>query len=100
MISFLQKWYLAQCNGLWEQSLGVTIETLAAPGWRIAIDLAGTDLEQKPMEPYTARRSTRDWVECKIEHNQFIGAGDPLKLGFILHAFEQWASGAQIAPSS
>ena len=29
----LQKWYKSQCNGDWEHSFGIKIETLDNPGW-------------------------------------------------------------------
>lgn len=29
----LERWYAAQCNGDWEHTYGITIETLDNPGW-------------------------------------------------------------------
>ena len=49
--SFLQSWYLAQLNGYWEHGNGVTIESLATPGWAVTIDVAGTALEERAMQP-------------------------------------------------
>jgi len=40
----LQTWYQAQCNGKWEHTCGVKIETLDNPGWSLTIDLAETNL--------------------------------------------------------
>jgi hypothetical protein len=91
-VQFMQSWYQAQCNGVWEHSNGVTIETLATPGWHVTIDLAETALEGRTMREFTARRSERDWIVCKVEHSQFRGEGDPNKLAAILHIFETFAS--------
>jgi hypothetical protein len=33
LISWLQRWYTAQCDGGWEHHYGITIGTLDNPGW-------------------------------------------------------------------
>jgi hypothetical protein len=35
----LQEWYVAQCDGNWEHSFGVTIGTLDNSGWQVRLDL-------------------------------------------------------------
>jgi len=90
--SFLQSWYIEQLNGFWEHGNGVTIESLATPGWAVTIDLAGTALEERPMQEVAAHRSAKDWVVCKVYHNRFKGEGDPQKLRMILQIFQNWAS--------
>ncbi len=94
-IVFLQQWYRDACDGEWEQTKGVTIETLSSPGWIVTIDLEGTSLDAIAMEPLRAERSSSDWIECLVEQNHFIGSGDPSKLATILHVFETWASRSQ-----
>ena len=91
-VQFVQSWYQAQCNGVWEHANGITIETLATPGWQVTIDLGETVLEGRTMREFAARRSERDWIVCKVEHSQFRGEGDPNKLTAILHIFETFAS--------
>jgi hypothetical protein len=39
----LQRWYLGECNGDWEHSYGVRIDTLDNPGWIVTIDLHETN---------------------------------------------------------
>ena len=46
----LQLCYLSRCDGDWEHSFGVVVETLDNPGWRLLVDLEGTGLEAKPFE--------------------------------------------------
>jgi hypothetical protein len=38
----LQQWYRAQCNGDWEHSYGVMVDTLDNPGWRTGRELSRT----------------------------------------------------------
>lgn len=94
-LAFLQDWYRAQCNGEWEHVKGVTIETLETPGWMVTIDLEGTPLESMYMEPLCVERSPADWIECRVETQQFRATGDSTKLFAILLAFEKWASRVQ-----
>ena len=39
LIHWIEKWYKGNCNGDWEHSYGITIETLDNPGWDFTIDL-------------------------------------------------------------
>lgn len=89
---FIETWYESHCNGVWEHGNGITIETLANAGWLVTIDLRDTPLEGSPMKEFSAQRSEKDWMVCKVEHGQFLGEGDPRKLSTILRVFEDWAS--------
>nr|TKK07812.1 hypothetical protein SrhCFBP13529_11555 [Stenotrophomonas rhizophila] len=40
----LQKWYADQCDGDWEHSFGIRIDTLDNPGWTVSVDLTDTAL--------------------------------------------------------
>ncbi len=94
-VSFLQQWLREVCNGEWEQTKGVTIESLSSPGWIVTVDLAESPLDGVPMDPVRAERSSSDWIDCRVELNQFIGSGDPSKLSTILHVFQTWATRSQ-----
>jgi hypothetical protein len=65
----LQQWYRAQCNGDWEHSYGVMVDTLDNPGWRLRIDLEETDLATSAFSPLSVERSDTDWVHCKVEQS-------------------------------
>lgn len=41
-MSELAKWYAEQCNGDWEHTYGIRIETLDNPGWWVVVDLGET----------------------------------------------------------
>ncbi len=90
-LDFLQAWYQSHSNGHWEHSHGVTIESLATPGWMVTIDLDGTPLENRAMPAVTREHSQTDWLLCEINRNCFRGQGDPEKLLSIIQVFQTWA---------
>ncbi len=87
----VQTWYATQCDGDWEHSFGVHINTLDNPGWSVKIDLDGTLLKNKPFEQVETTQSEQHWLVCKVEGNKFIGYGDPGRLEEILAIFLKWA---------
>jgi hypothetical protein len=93
-INQLQEWYLAHCNGRWEHDHGITIESLDNPGWRVRIDLRGSELESKRFVPVEEGSKPGNvfedhWISCKVEDQVFWGAGKDL--GRILKRFLDWA---------
>jgi hypothetical protein len=93
LMSWLEDWYLAQCNGDWEHQYGVKIDTLENPGWTVPIDLKGTTASGATMQPYNRDHSGDDWVICRIQNETFLGDGDPKKLTVILELFRSLVSG-------
>lgn len=89
-LEWLQKWYLSQCDGDWEHSYGVHIETLDNPGWRISVDLQDTDLEGEPFDAVKIDRTEHDWLRCWINESTFEGACGPENLHEALNVFRQW----------
>ena len=101
-IGWVQKWYAAQCDGDWEHQNGVSIGTLDNPGWSVAIDLRGTDLEATAFAEVARLEPKRAWIACKVEGNQWKGAGGPHMLAEILATFVRWVQGitpANIPPT-
>jgi Immunity protein 53 len=102
-ISRLQQWYSRQCDGHWEHSFGIRIETLDNPGWHIRIDIAGTDLEGLDFQPLgkglekpadgMANTASTDWYSMSVNDRTFDAAGDPSKLEFMLQTFLVWERG-------
>jgi len=95
-IEWLQSWYRIQCNDEWEHQHGIIIETLDNPGWVVRIDLTGTSLEGKRMKPvactvnHSGIDGKNEWMDCKTENNQFVGAGGPTSLIQICEVFMNW----------
>ncbi|MBX3110363.1 MAG: immunity 53 family protein, partial [Fimbriimonadaceae bacterium] len=71
----LQDWYLGECDGDWEHSYGVKIDTLDNPGWIVTIDLAGTRWEGLELARIIIERSEQDWAQYEVAQDQFIGCG-------------------------
>lgn len=91
----LQNWYLGRCNGDWEHSYGVSIETLDNPGWQIRIDLLGTGLDGRTFEPVETRRTEDDWVVARIEEERWCAYCGPVNLNEALGVFLDWAAGSR-----
>jgi hypothetical protein len=59
--TWLQSWYVAQCNGDWEHSYGIAIDTLDNPGWSVTIDVARTALDPTTYSRREIHRSEDDF---------------------------------------
>ncbi len=91
LLKWLEEWYKSQCDGEWEHLFGIKIYTLDNPGWRIAIDLADTELENKKYDAYQViTNEDSDWIFCHVKDGCFEGAGDPSKLEEIIQRFKEW----------
>ena len=65
MLTRLVSWYSEQCNGLWEHSYGILIDTLDNPGWSVKIDLDETPFQDAVFDPVEVNKSQDDWFFCK-----------------------------------
>jgi hypothetical protein len=100
LLTELQDWLSARCDGEWEHAHGVTIRSTDNPGWWVQIDLVGTPLLGKPFPPIR-RGGALDhpddppppWLACSVEDGMFNGAGDPGALAEIVRLFLRWAGG-------
>jgi hypothetical protein len=86
----IQEWYGAQCNGDWEHGYGIKIYTIDNPGWRVIINLEGTEFEARPFQIVSRLEPELDWIRCWVEGSTFNGAGGPQKLEEILQVFLNW----------
>ena len=89
----LKEWYSAQCNGDWEHSYGISIETLDNPGWSLEIDLSDTELQDRHFEPVHRGDSEDDasWLHCIVSNNRFQASGGISDMPAMLGVFLQWA---------
>ncbi len=86
LLTRLQKWYLANCDGEWEHSYGISIGTLDNPGWTVKIDLTDTCLQDLAYEKQVANGDF-DWLIVKVNEKAFEASGDPNKLTVVLSIF-------------
>jgi hypothetical protein len=92
----LQQWYRSQCNGDWEHSYGIKIDTLDNPGWSVTIELTDTDLADRSFIE-VQRPHEIDWIHCRVRDRKFEGHGGPLMLDEVLRIFLAWATEARTA---
>ena len=90
--TWLQAWYVAQCDGDWEHGRGIEIGTLDNPGWQVAINLLGTSLQSKPFDRNEVHRSEDDWCVTWVAEETFKAACGPVNLAEALHSFRVWVS--------
>lgn len=97
-IEWLQQFYFERCNNQWEHRYGVSIETLDNPGWLVTIDLRGTPMQGLALRElgevgtinHSGANGPHDWLNCKFEDQQVVGAGGPLSLFLICDVFRNW----------
>lgn len=89
-ITWLAEWYAMQCNGDWEHSYGVSIETLDNPGWSIKIDLSDTALVGRHFQDKIVNRSDHDWLVCKVEKGVLRLSCGAKNLDEALMVFRHW----------
>ena len=89
-ISKLEEWYASQCDGDWEHSYGVKIQTLDNPGWRVHIDLQETRGQDAKLEMVRINRADNDWIQYWVEKVQFNIACGPKNLSEAVAIFLRW----------
>ena len=93
----LEAWFTRLCDGAWEHSWGVHIESCDNPGWWVKINLQNTPLQARAFteiaESVDAERFALGprWLSCHVEGDTWHGAGDETKLERILEVFLAWA---------
>ena len=94
----LQAWYKSHCDGDWEHTYGLKLFTLDNPGWAVEIELAATELSERPFSPIRNLSPQQEWIDCEVADGKFSGHGGPTMLGRILRAFLDWAQTANDGP--
>ena len=92
-INWIEKWFLSQCDGAWEHSYSLKIESSDNPGWAISIDIAETELADLEIPYHLTEYAPNDWYGIKVENQVFEAFGDPMKLEFLLKEFRRIAEG-------
>lgn len=93
LLNWLQNWYKTNCNGDWEHTYGIKIETLDNPGWSVVVDLKETNLEHLTREYTLIENSDDDWYALSITDSRFEASSDPSKLEFLLYKFKEIVEG-------
>lgn len=86
----LMSWYASHCDGDWEHSYGVRIDTLDNPGWTVEIDLARTELEAKHFSKISEDFGDLGWTQIEIKDGVWSAACDHRGLTRVLRIFLDW----------
>jgi hypothetical protein len=86
----IEQWYASQCDGSWEHQYGLRIETIDNPGWRVHIDLSGTQLRYRTLDEMSVDRTETNWLRWRAGDGKFEGFGGPGNLKELLHKFLEW----------
>jgi hypothetical protein len=89
ILKWIEEWYLSMCDGDWEHTYKVKIETIDNPGWMVEINLRETSLEHLAKDHSLVEKSETDWYGYSIKKSIYKAAGDPSKLQFLLELFRQ-----------
>ncbi|MES2988972.1 MAG: immunity 53 family protein [Pseudomonadota bacterium] len=92
-LQWLMDWYEGQCDGDWEHSYGVRIDTIDNPGWSLKIELTGTRWSGQTMDRIQHNYDhDTEWWTCWTEKDEFHGAGGPKQLSAIISTFREWSA--------
>jgi hypothetical protein len=97
-LKWIQTWFRQQCDGDWEHSHGIHIETLDNPGWQLVVDLDDTTLAGKSMAPIDIERSDDDWVFAAIEDGRFCVRCGPVNFTEAIAIFRRWTENPDAPP--
>lgn len=87
-IKRIQDWYKINCNGDWEHSYGLSIETLDNPGWSIKFDLKDTSLESLEFSQEFQNPNNRfDWFHIKTSEKSLNISCGPENLDKVFSIF-------------
>ena len=98
-LDWLMNWYVRACNGDWEHTYGIKIDTLDNPGWLLEIDLKETPLEGltfesrhgEPAADLQEWRELGSWWTAKANGRHFTSACGPTDLEHVIKVFRKWA---------
>lgn len=86
---WLVSWYKTNCDGDWEHTYGIKIDTLDNPGWSFKVDLLDTIYEGKKIY-LKVSDNDEDWYEIHSDGELFTGFGDPSKLQLLMNLFKEF----------
>jgi hypothetical protein len=98
-MDFLLSWFIEHCDGSWEHEKGVIIESLDNPGWRLQVQIRGTELDGFQSERQIIATGS-SWLHWWSTGELFHAACGPSDLPLALRAFEDFArTNGQSEPS-
>ncbi|WP_393058438.1 Imm53 family immunity protein [Streptomyces sp. LN549] len=77
LLARLEDWYASHCNGEWEHSSGIKIETIDNPGWLVSFDLSGTTAEGCVLDRVVVETSQDCWLHYWSDGSVLHAASGP-----------------------
>lgn len=87
---WLMLWFASQCDGDWEHSYAIILETEYPAEWSLTINLSQTELENQHFDKIHTKFNDHNWVECSVQDNKFIGKCSAVKVLDMIHTFRNW----------
>jgi Immunity protein 53 len=92
LLTRLTRWYAAQCNGDWEHTYGITLETVDNPGWHFKVDLTDTDLSDRAFHEISEHQGgDENAFLCRVKDRAFDCFCAPHRLHEVISIFLRWA---------
>jgi immunity protein 53 of polymorphic toxin system len=90
-LAFLECWFVEQCDDDWEHQYRIKLETLDNPGWALAVDLTGTNLQDHRIPWQRIDRSDSDWLHYWSDGARFEARCGAANLVEAIAAFRSFA---------
>lgn len=87
VLNKVERWFADQCDGDWEHSHGISIETLDNPGWYVEISILETEWAETLIPLVNMERSDSNWFRFEVSQGKFTASGGISNLGEILSKF-------------
>lgn len=91
LLAGIEQWCVSHCNGVWENSRGIRIETLDNSGWPVEIDLAGTSLAGLDFESVRIEGTDVNWLHAWFGQENLRLTAERGSLREILQFFIEWS---------
>ena len=90
-------WYKTNCDGDWEHSYGIKLQTLDNPGWHLTVDLHETTLDGLTMQTIEEGCDPDEsiWIHCQVLNNQFSASCNPDQLTRLFDEFALFLDSAK-----
>ena len=89
IINWIENWFKEHCDGDWEHSNGIVIESSDNPGWIVKIDLTNTPIETLSVPYELQELDEGNWYGISVKDSVYNAVGDPSKLEFLLNRFKE-----------
>ena len=93
LLEFFSEWIFRNCDGLWEHSYGMKIESLDNPGFFVEFDIFKTNMEKINFQEVIWESSSdpdSDWLECRVEGSKWRSACSVNNLSRVISIFKNW----------